>query len=98
MSTKSFNKKGFNEALKVLNAIKNPKRLMILCHLNEKSMTVSELASTIDLQLSPTSQHLAILRSMDFVTTKKIEQHVYYSLKSKEIKQIIKLLYKLYCK
>lgn len=98
MKLEQFNKKGFDKAVDLIKALDNPKRLMILCFLCDQELTVSELAEKIGLTLSPTSQHLAILRDKGFVDTKKEEQKVYYRLKSNEVKSVIELLQKLYCK
>jgi len=97
MKTEQFNKKGFENALELIKALDNPKRLMILCFLCAEELTVSELSSRISLDLSPTSQHLAILRDKGFVDTKKEEQKVYYSLKGEEAKRVIGLLQEMYC-
>ena len=98
MKLEQFNKKGFEKALTLIKALDNPKRLMILCLLCDKELTVGELAERINLTLSPTSQHLAILRKKDLVDTKKEEQKVYYKLSSNEVKKVIGLLQELFCK
>ncbi len=43
------------------------------------------------------SQHLAWLRKDNLVATRKEAQTVYYSLKSEEVREIIKLLNNIYC-
>jgi DNA-binding transcriptional ArsR family regulator len=98
MNINQFNQKNFEKAVVLIKALNNPKRLMILCFLCDEELTVSELAERINLSLSPTSQHLAILREKGFVETKKEEQKVYYSLSSNEVKKVIGLLQELFCK
>lgn len=93
-----FNQRGFEKALSLIKALNNPKRLMILCFLCDEELTVGELAKRIGLQLSPTSQHLALLREKGLVTTRKSEQYVFYMLKSEEVRHVITLLQELYCR
>ncbi len=85
------------DASGLLKSISNPHRLMILCLLNEREMSVGEINKEINLAPSPVSQHLARLRQDKLVSTRKVSQVVYYSIAEPKIRKIIKLLYKLYC-
>ena len=84
-------------ASELLKNLANDHRLMILCMLAEREMSVSQISEHIDLGQSPLSQHLARLRSDGLVKTRKEAQHVYYSLNSDEAKAVIHTLYGLYC-
>lgn len=84
-------------ASELLKNLANDHRLMILCMLAEREMSVSEISQHIDLGQSPLSQHLARLRSDGLVKTRKVAQHVFYSLDSEEAKAVIQTLYTLYC-
>ncbi|MCL1059527.1 metalloregulator ArsR/SmtB family transcription factor [Shewanella gelidimarina] len=84
-------------AAKWLKAIANPYRLMILCLLLDKELSVTELNATVPLSQSALSQHLAVLRSEDLVTTRKSSQVVFYSLKNGEVTEVISILYRKYC-
>lgn len=81
----------------LLKSLANDHRLMILCMLSEREMSVSEISRHIDLDQSPLSQHLARLRAEGIVKTRKMSQHVYYSLASEEARAVIDTLYRLYC-
>lgn len=61
-------------------ALANPKRLIIIRALKNKSRTVSELAAILDLPLANVSQHLKALRDHDIVTHVKEGQKSHYSL------------------
>ncbi|WP_424022300.1 ArsR/SmtB family transcription factor [Oceanisphaera pacifica] len=85
-------------AVKLLKALANERRLFILCHLLDKELSVGEMNEHLGLSQSALSQHLALLRKDGFVRTRKEAQTVYYSLKSDEVREVIALLHKLYCK
>ena len=61
----------------------------------EKS--VGELLEIIDLSQSALSQHLALLREADLVSTRRESQSIYYSLKGDEVSTILAALYQVYC-
>ncbi len=69
-----------SQAAALLKALSNENRLLILCHLGEQEMSVSELNQCIDLSQSSLSQHLARLRSDGFVKTRRQSQTIYYSI------------------
>ncbi|MCL1143864.1 ArsR/SmtB family transcription factor [Shewanella gaetbuli] len=84
-------------AAKWLKAIANPYRLMILCLLLEKEMSVTELNETVPLSQSALSQHLAVLRTEDLVATRKSSQIVYYTLKNEQVTEVMSILHRRYC-
>ena len=67
-------------AATMLKAIANESRLLILCHLEGKEMSVTELNDHLELSQSALSQHLAVLRKNELVTTRRESQTIYYSL------------------
>ncbi|MGF1697622.1 metalloregulator ArsR/SmtB family transcription factor [Vibrio lamellibrachiae] len=85
------------QAVVLLKAMANEKRLQILCLLHTRELSVGELGSQLALSQSALSQHLAWLRRDGLVNTRKEAQTVFYSLSSDEVKAMIKLLYGLYC-
>ncbi|MCH1921111.1 metalloregulator ArsR/SmtB family transcription factor [Shewanella sp. A3A] len=84
-------------AAKWLKAVANPYRLMILCLLLDKELSVTELNETVPLSQSALSQHLAVLRAEDLVATRKSSQIVYYSLKNQQVTEIISILHGKFC-
>ncbi|USD65748.1 metalloregulator ArsR/SmtB family transcription factor [Vibrio sp. SCSIO 43136] len=86
------------QAVILLKAMANERRLQILCMLHDNELSVGELCARLELSQSALSQHLAWLRKDELVSTRKEAQTVYYSLKSHEVQQMIKLLHELYCK
>jgi DNA-binding transcriptional ArsR family regulator len=85
------------EALKLLKALANEHRLMILCHLTQGELSVGELNERVPLSQSALSQHLAWLRNADLVNTRKLAQTIFYSIKSDEAGEVVSLLHELYC-
>lgn len=75
-----------------LTLLGNSKRLAIMSHLLEGEMTVGSIAERVSLSQSALSQHLAKLRSMDLVSTRRDRQMIYYSCKSHEAVQLLRAL------
>ena len=85
------------QAEKLLKSISNKYRLMILCHLGENEMSVSELNDKIDLSQSALSQHLAKLRNEGLVSTTRYSQTIYYRIANPVALKIIQVLYDEFC-
>ncbi len=72
------------KALYILRAINHPLRLSIIQLLNEnKSLTVTEIYTKLNIQQAIASQNLAVLRRAGFVQTKKESKYVHYMLSYK---------------
>ncbi|MGV6852735.1 MAG: ArsR/SmtB family transcription factor [bacterium] len=85
------------EAAKLLRALANENRLMILCALVGKEMSVSDLNTRVNLSQSALSQHLAVLRKDHIVKTRRQSQTILYSLAQEQTTRIIEVLQELYC-
>ena len=81
----------------LLTAMANQSRLMILGHLRNDELTVTELAERVGLNQSPLSQHLARLRALGLVRTRREGQSIYYRLASREVEAVLTTLYGIYC-
>ena len=88
-------KAGAAEAL--LKAVANRNRLIILCELLRGELSVAGLRGAIRLSQSALSQHLARLRADKLVTTRRESQTIHYTLASNNVRELIDLLYRLYC-
>jgi DNA-binding transcriptional ArsR family regulator len=86
-----------SHACELLKAMANEWRLMILCHLAEGEMTVSELQAKLGLSQSALSQHLAILRRERIVKARKHAQSVSYSLSGDEATRVMQTLHEVFC-
>ncbi len=85
------------EASRLLKALSNENRLLIMCQLVGGERSVGELVRLIGLSQSALSQHLAKLRHDSLVRTRRDAQTIYYSLASPEAEAVIATLYNLYC-
>lgn len=85
------------QAVVLLKAMANERRLQILCILHNQELSVGELIGQLELSQSALSQHLAWLRRDGLVETRKEAQTVYYRLSSDEVKAMIELLHGMYC-
>jgi DNA-binding transcriptional ArsR family regulator len=85
------------EATRLLKALANESRLMIMCNLAEGEMTVGQLNGVIPLSQSALSQHLALLRRDGLVKTRREAQTIYYSLIEGPASQVIQILHDIYC-
>lgn len=86
------------EAARLLRLLANERRLLLLCHLvGAGEMTVSALASALDLSQPALSQHLAMLREDGLVATRKASQAVFYRLADPKAARLLEVLRDLYC-
>ena len=87
-----------------LNEVSNPRRLLILCHLAMLEMkdgigeaSVGELQKVVGISQSALSQHLARLRHVRMVATRRDGQVIHYRLADAEVRALMKSLYETFC-
>jgi len=85
------------EASALLSTMANAKRLLVLCNLLEGESSAGELAAAIGLSSAATSQHLGKMRALKLVATRRDGQTIHYRLASREVRAVLKVLYRLYC-
>lgn len=81
----------------LLKAMANPQRLRVLCLLIEREMSVGEINALVDLSQSALSQHLAVLREKNLVSTRREAQTVYYAVSDGLVHDIIETLHAAFC-
>lgn len=86
-----------DEAAALLKALAHPARLLVLCQLVEGERSVGELQPITALSMSALSQHLAVLREMELVTTRRESQTIHYSLAKGPAMGVLDALYAAYC-
>ncbi len=85
------------EVAATLAAMSNAKRLLVMCTLLNGEKSVGELAGVVELTPAALSQHLAKMRALRLVTTRREGQTIYYSLASAEVQALLETLYRVYC-
>ena len=85
------------DAARLLKALANDRRLLVLCMLAEGERAVGELNTMLDLSQSALSQHLAVLREEGLVTTRREAQTIHYRILSAEAVAVMETLHGLYC-
>jgi DNA-binding transcriptional ArsR family regulator len=86
-----------DEAAALLKALAHPARLLVLCQLVEGERSVGELQPLTGLSMSALSQHLAVLRGMELVETRRESQTIHYALAGGPAVAVLDALYAAYC-
>lgn len=74
---------------RLARAISAGSRREILRFLVDKELTVKEIAGKANLSVSLASRHLQLLHDLGFLNTRKDGIYKHYSLKIKEIKELL---------
>jgi DNA-binding transcriptional ArsR family regulator len=85
------------DAAALLKALAHPARLLVLCQLVDGERSVGELQPITGLSMSALSQHLAVLRDMSLVGTRRESQTIFYSLADGPAVGVLDALYAAYC-
>ena len=85
------------EAAKLLRALGNERRLMILCQLTEGERSVGELLPLVGLSQSALSQHLAVLRDEAVVATRREGQTIWYRIADPAALKVVATLAEIFC-
>ena len=86
-----------DDASRLLKALANEKRLLILCLLSEGERSVSALNAQLDLSQSALSQHLAVLRADGLVQTRREAQTILYAIADGPAQRIMQTLHDIFC-
>jgi len=81
-----------------LKSLAHEGRLVILCRLAERPATVGELEEFLGLRQAAVSQQLARLRMEGLVEAERDGRSIRYSIADEKAKQVVHLLYDLFCK
>jgi ArsR family transcriptional regulator len=85
------------QAAKLLRALGNDRRLMILCRLTEGERSVGQLQPEVGLSQSALSQHLAVLRDEGIVATRREGQTVWYRIEDPAAMKVVATLAEIFC-
>ena len=90
-------KRHAGSAAKLIRALSNEHRLLVLCVLSEGELSVGDLNSRVRLSQSALSQHLAVLRRERLVSTRRSGQTIFYSVANGIAMELIQVLHDYYC-
>ncbi|WP_421932174.1 ArsR/SmtB family transcription factor [Phenylobacterium sp.] len=85
------------EAAKLLRALGNERRLLILCQLGDGERSVGELQPRVGLSQSALSQHLAVLREEGIVATRRDAQTIWYRIADPAAMRVVATLAEIFC-
>lgn len=86
-----------SKASEFLKALSHENRLLLLCLLNERERSVSELETLLQLRQPTISQQLARLRLDGLVSTRRDGKAIFYSIADPHVREMIGVLHKLFC-
>ena len=84
-------------ASRLMKALANPDRLMLLCQLSQGEHNVGELEAALGITQPTLSQQLTVLREEALVSTRREGKHVYYRIDSPQALAVIRTLYQQFC-
>jgi DNA-binding transcriptional ArsR family regulator len=87
----AFSKETYRKNAELYKVMANPKRLEILNSIVDREVTVNELSKLIGIRKSNTSQHLAYLRYVGLVTTRRQGKNVFYKITNPKIVEPCKI-------
>ena len=90
--------KNATSASNFLKAIAHEGRMMILCHLASGEKSVTELEDLLSARQASVSQQLSRLRLEGLVKPRREGKAIYYSLTDDRSRQIMELVYDLFCR
>jgi ArsR family transcriptional regulator len=76
----------------IFQALAHPTRIAILDLLREGEITVGAFAEHLNLEQANLSQHLAVLRAKQIVTTRKAGNQVFYAVRDPLIWKVLDLM------
>ena len=85
------------DAARLLKALANEQRLLVLCALLGGPRSVGEINGQVPLSQSALSQHLAVLRAAGIVRTRRRSQTIWYEIVPGPANCMMEALYAAFC-
>ncbi|MEJ7137239.1 ArsR/SmtB family transcription factor [Amphibiibacter pelophylacis] len=86
-----------DRACRLMKALSNPDRLLLLCQLAQGEACVSDLEQRVGVSQPTLSQQLAVLREEGLVSTRREGKNIHYSLSSAAVQDVMAVLYAHFC-
>ena len=84
-------------ACRLMGALANPDRLMLLCQLAERELSVGELEAALGIPQPTLSQQLTVLREEGLVDTRRDGRYVHYRARKGPALALLKALHAQFC-
>jgi DNA-binding transcriptional ArsR family regulator len=84
-------------ATRLLKAMANVDRLMLLCQIARAEMSVGEIEEATSIHQPTLSQQLGVLRDEGLVDTRRDGKKIYYSISNDSVLALMNVLYKEVC-
>jgi ArsR family transcriptional regulator len=81
----------------LLKSISHPIRLKILCLLQDRELTVTEIREEVETSGANISQHLNIMRNQGIIGSRKEANFIYNSISDERIIKLMKTMKQLFC-
>ena len=85
------------EASRLMKALSNPARLLLLCQLAQGEQRVGELEAVVGIVQPTLSQQLGVLRDEGLVSTRRESKNIYYQIDSPQALAVLNVLYEQFC-
>ena len=86
-----------NDLALLLKSISHPIRLKILCLLQERELSVSEIRENVETSGANISQHLNIMRNQGIIASRKEANFIYNRIADERILELMKTMRQLFC-
>jgi ArsR family transcriptional regulator len=86
------------DAARLMKALANPDRLMLLCQLSQGESSVSGLEAALGILQPTLSQQLGVLREEGLVETRRDGKHIHYRVRSAQALAVLQVLYDQFCR
>lgn len=84
-------------ASRLMRALSNEDRLILLCQLSPGELCVSDLEERTGITQPTLSQQLGVLRGEGLVETRRDGKRIFYSLSDPNALAVLRNLYELFC-
>ena len=85
------------DASRLMKALSNPARLLLLCQLAQGEQRVGELEALFGILQPTLSQQLGVLRDEGLVSTRRESKNIYYQIDSPQALAVMNVLYEQFC-
>jgi len=82
----------------LLKQLSHPQRLLILCSLAERELSVAEIERACGASQSAVSQFLKAMRLEGLVESRRDGKNVFYKISDQRVNELMRSLYSIFCK